>query len=585
MAKTDLQKKFERDIKTLNDSEITYFSINLNAIKDDKGKYKFNEHGGLLKKPTNVLSYKNVKVESYFNKKYNGTMIPLGKNYNLIGIDVDNKNDTINKFNKIRAENEAVDTFTIKTMNNGYHYYYYLSKQQASKLKNFCSQNDALFGLKIDVKYTNQVFFGPTILTADKEYQFKIINKTNPIQLPDFIYSELLKNISKDKKLQKKKEKFEKEEVIEKEINEKEKTLENDRLSLYLNCLKDSRWNNYEDWFKLGSVIFNSGGSYELFETYSKRSNKFDKNECKNKWEQIRKCSKGKISIGTLVKMAKEDNFKEFIKTQQKDIEYILYTTMIQGLTDRETALLYYYMHTDMHIYDTDQNQFYSLNEHNIWLKDSNFCDVSRRINETLLPKVTEFFHKTINTCDPYMKSEVLEILGKNKKYLLANKSKKAIINELLTLYQERDIFPKMDNVNLYVFAFKNGVFDFKENKFRAALPTELLTFTVDYDYEEVSEEIKKDMNYIYNNFLLQIFPNEKVADYMLYTLAQCLVGEGTNEKFYFWKGSGRNGKGTLRDLIMYTFCKYYDSLDINYLNKTKHDQSSATSAITPIMR
>jgi hypothetical protein len=74
------------------------------------------------------------------------------------------------------------------------------------------------------------------------------------------------------------------------------------------------------------------------------------------------------------------------------------------------------------------------------------------------------------------------------------------------------------------------------------------------------------------------MFPSKGVTDYNLSTIAQCLAGEGSLEKFYLWKGSGRNGKGTLRDIIMYTFGRYFDTLEIDYLNKTKQGQHANTA-------
>jgi hypothetical protein len=51
------------------------------------------------------------------------------------------------------------------------------------------------------------------------------------------------------------------------------------------------------------------------------------------------------------------------------------------------------------------------------------------------------------------------------------------------------------------------------------------------------------------------------------------LAKESSMEKFYLWKESKRNSKGILRDIIMYAFGKYFDTLEINYLNKIKYGQ------------
>ena len=129
-----------------------------------------------------------------------------------------------------------------------------------------------------------------------------------------------------------------------------------------------------------------------------------------------------------------------------------------------------------------------------------------------------------------------------------------------------------MDNVNNYLFAFDNGVYDLKINEFRLPKPEELITTTCRYNYENITKEIKENIKFLMK-IIESMFSSEAVKDYSLLTIAQCLAGEDSMEKFYLWKGSGRNGKGTLRDIIMYTFGKYFDTLEIDYLNKTKQGQ------------
>ena len=82
-------------------------------------------------------------------------------------------------------------------MNDGYHYYFGLSEKQNEILKDFTAKTattdknnkvNGLWGLWIDIKYNNQVFFGPTILNADKEYKYQLLMEVEPSILPDFIF-------------------------------------------------------------------------------------------------------------------------------------------------------------------------------------------------------------------------------------------------------------------------------------------------------------------------------------------------------------------------------------------------------------
>src|SRR5579885_3838928 len=162
MSKITVIEKFLKDIKTLDQLDVTYFSILLNVPRGEDGEWKKKDDGRLEKKPdpSTIKKYKGMKVETSFNKTHNATMIPLGEKYNLIGIDVDNKSDTLPKFNEIIEENGEFDTLTMKTMHGGYHYYFKLNQEQREELEElqFKSKNNALFSLYIDVKYTDQVF-------------------------------------------------------------------------------------------------------------------------------------------------------------------------------------------------------------------------------------------------------------------------------------------------------------------------------------------------------------------------------------------------------------------------------------------
>ena len=57
-------------------------------------------------------------------------------------------------------------------------------------------------------------------------------------------------------------------------------------------------------------------------------------------------------------------------------------------------------------------------------------------------------------------------------------------------------------------------------------------------------------LNNALNDFLKKVFPIDSVREYTLRFLSSCLSGEIREEKFYFWTGSGGNGKSKLIELI-----------------------------------
>jgi hypothetical protein len=231
MTKTR-SEKFREDINTLNELGIVYFSCTLQGDVNDDGSFRFDpDYPDRLKKkfiPPKGLKYRGIKIKTMYNPDYNATAIVLGKRYNLIGIDVDTKENTLKKYLKILKDNDVDDTFTVKTCNSGFHYYYYLDdcQQEILEFLDFKSKNNALFGLHIDVKYTDQIFFGPSTWVSDKPYQYYIYKDCEPIQIPDFLFDELINNIPEDN------------EVIEKKSKKEKKTSTNEKIPniKYINC-------------------------------------------------------------------------------------------------------------------------------------------------------------------------------------------------------------------------------------------------------------------------------------------------------------------------------------------------------------
>ena len=60
-----------------------------------------------------------------------------------------------------------------------------------------------------------------------------------------------------------------------------------------------------------------------------------------------------------------------------------------------------------------------------------------------------------------------------------------------------------------------------------------------------------------YKEEFSKVFPIEEVREYTMRFLSSCLSGEIREEKFYFWTGSGGNGKSKLIELFEYCFGDY----------------------------
>ena len=112
-----------KDLNVLTRRKIVYQSINLNPKVDKEGNflYKQDYPDRLVKVPTNMPNtYTDIKLTRLYNKHYNSSIVPTGWRYNLIGIDIDNKDDTIVKYNetKIDIEQHFNSNKTTDSQNN-----------------------------------------------------------------------------------------------------------------------------------------------------------------------------------------------------------------------------------------------------------------------------------------------------------------------------------------------------------------------------------------------------------------------------------------------------------------------------------
>jgi len=104
--------------------------------------------------------------------------------------------------------------------------------------------------------------------------------------------------------------------------------------------------------------------------------------------------------------------------------------------------------------------------------------------------------------------------------------------------------FEKKLNSNLFLLGFTNGVYDLKNNKFRAGLPDDYVSLTTGYSYEEFSDDHPLVIKII--NFFEKVQTNKKIRDFLLKVIASCLDGRIREQHMLIWTGSGCHSKDTL---------------------------------------
>jgi len=511
----------------LNRNKISYFSANIGLIYDEKEKkYK--------KIPKNIVPFKNKKIETIFDENKNALIIPLGEVYNLIGVDVDNKNKTLKFFEKLAKENNynLENTFSVKTLNNGFHYYFTLSNSQKNILKNFQASTALCFSTKkkprnIDIKYNNQIFFGPAYLVYDnKVLGYKINNKSKPDKLPEFLFMEIVRTMNKTNKTIAKPNINKKDKIIlsekEEEIIDVQCDFTKKEIKKIVMGLDKEKRNEYANWLNLGIVLYNINKDYlPIWRKFSKQSEKYRKGECENKWNRFEKRKKEVKPITSLLNWLRNDNKETYDKViMQKNIMKIIEKQKKELPKNK-----------------LESNKIVSNDlMHSVFFKDK-FCPISNcehsksSLYAELYPNGMFFFKCKDCECAGkiYPKNNFIQIpMNEIKK--LFNIQTINIINN--------NYFGKIDNDDIYI-----------------------------------DDKIKIFDNELLNDTLLKSLDgtNYGIAN-LVYELNKTMIAYSKTENWFYFNGNiwKKDGDIFIGDYISKQLTKYYEKI-INYFNNKKN--------------
>lgn len=520
-------------------------------------------------------------------------------------------------FTMIDSEKLTVTKYTTTTIcttpSGGRHYLFKLNNRQAAKAKLMSLKQGqlGLFGLDIDVLYdAGRCWMSGFVRKSTGVRDYRLISKVAPAPLPDFIFEEIchrMKVLSKPlnhiKKIQPKQSKLETKIIKNKDnmLNDTDLETKIDVIETYLECLHPDRCSNRDDWLRIGAIIYNEGCPFEVFDKWSQNCpDKYDQDSCKKTWNGFRDNRKRIARIGTLIKLAKEDNYENAycnpkligtLVNKNVDITkevYKKFKKLITQPNDISMAKFFKVLYPDGYIYDVTQRCWYVANKYGIYEEDT---DELLSARSRLSNEVRDKFNKCANYHYGQLftgREENKELIEDRKKYLSTvlnisstkfrtMYSKKTVIDALKEMYQMRK-FIKKKNRNDHLFAFSNGVYDLSTYTFRLAETDELVCGTTGYKYTPSDEE---DRNLIIDT-IKNMFLNEELYEYFMTILSHRLIKRILHEEIYFMIGDASNGKGLVTTLIQNAFGSYTQFLEPNTFTKTKNTTNAnvATPAL-----
>lgn len=242
--------------------------------------------------------------------KYNSSYAICGKESNIIVIDLD---DMTNEYCK-KVKELSNSNLVVQTLNkNGFHLYF--------KYDEDFNTNRQYTNQKIDIKSNNGFVFGINS-KINGEIKYKLLTRPE-----DDIINEMSKELKEyllsfdkidNRKIAKKIQKY------NKDVNKNKITTINKNDDIMIELLENldiDRADSFDYWVMVGLALYNDGYDVSLYDTFSKRSNKYEEGVAEYKYNQFKKNAENKLTTATLWYWLYEDNEKKFKELRNKTDE------------------------------------------------------------------------------------------------------------------------------------------------------------------------------------------------------------------------------------------------------------------------
>lgn len=348
-----------------------------------------------------------------------------------------------------------------------------------------------------------------------------------------------------------------------------------------LKLINKKRAGPYNEWITVGWALYNVSSSLlPDFIQFSKQDNKkYQSGCCEKVWDECSKrMTEGGYTIASLYMWAKEDNYEEYVKLIRANVNRLLEEANTK--TDYDIARIVKEMYKfEYKCTSIEKNTWWQFENHRWTQIDSAYTlgiklseDVAKEFAELSASYMRESIVSYGNKSDMFVKksTDINKLIIDLKK----TNYKNTLIKECASLFYDSKFEERLDD-NPYLIGFENGIYDLRTGLFRTGCPDDYISFTTGYDYVKY-EKNNPDVIAI-EKFISSIHPADDLRKYVMCFLSSILEGGNTDQKMFFWTGSGSNGKGTLVELIDNTLGDYYGTLPVSLLTVKRKSSSSAT--------
>jgi P4 family phage/plasmid primase-like protien len=387
-----------------------------------------------------------------------------------------------------------------------------------------------------------------------------------------------------------------------------------------LQNIRPTRFDNYNDWFRILVILKTANISFDMFNEFSSKSYKYKGSDyCLDEWNSVNiKDVDKKLSIATLYEWFKTDNELQFYFFQNL-INNAINISSHATIADLYIEIVKNNNNMNKYIYNSDHSQWFYISKNNIWVASGKAADpdllkhdiknvlfnlFQRKLNyiETLINNNNDkikninninYDNTSINTIkqsdtvknDIYAIEQIINSLNNDHKKIIkilkqvgtASESR-SIIDYLRGSLTKNEITLASFNLN-HIFACNNMLFDSSiVNEhivgWRNIMPEDMVMHTTGYDYQ--IEPLIEEQIYIMK-FINSLFDSKEITEYLLHNIALSLNGTITNRKFFnIFTGNSNNGKSLLFTFLLRVFGKYGYSMSSDIFTCLSKDPNSA---------
>jgi len=341
-----------------------------------------------------------------------------------------------------------------------------------------------------------------------------------------------------------------------------------------LPMLSDFRAEDRNEWMTIGWTLYSITDGHldglDLWCEFSSRcEEKYDESACVYEWERM---IKKDYTIGTLRHFASIDSPEAYKKFKDENTKKRLDDSLEGSHYDVAKAL--FEMYGDQFKCASVTNKIWYQFINHVWEQIEDGVFLREKISEKIVQKYVEAEKKL---CDDFGseqdkgKQAMISVRKKQITKMIQNlKSspyKLNIMREACDAFYDPRFKEKLD-MNPYLIAFKNGVYDLQLNIFRHGRPDDCLSKQMPINYINFSPSDEKVEEV--QTFLSQVFPNKHIRKYFLDTSSDVFVG-GNHEKLaLFWLGEGDNGKSITQNFFEKMMGKLAIKLNTNIITGKK---------------